>query len=450
MTRRFILAHLQRNFTLAYPVMLSQLGHVMVGVADSAMVGRLGPEPLAAAALGNVIFYLLFTFGMGVSYAITPLVAAADGEGDKQQIGRVLNNGFLINLITGVIIFSVVVLGSGVLYHLDQDEGVVRMAVPYLKIITLSIIPFMIFQTFRQFAEGLSLTRQAMYITISANVINVGLNYLFIFGKGGFEPMGLDGAGWATLISRVLMAAGMVGFILFWRRFKPYWREFGIKKYSKALISRLLGIGIPAGLQFTFEVGAFGVTAIMIGWFGAEALAAHQIAINLASITYMVATGLAASATIRVGNQLGRKDIPQLRMAAFTIFGMVIILMTFSAVIFIALRNYLPYFYISDVEVVAIAAPLLVIAGLFQLSDGLQVVALGALRGMEDVKIPTVFTFVAYWVLGIPLGYYLGFVRGLGPEGVWYGLLVGLSVVAITLCIRFQRFTKRLLALHSN
>ena len=436
--------HLQKNFTLAYPVMISQLGHVMVGVADSMMVGRLGATPLAAASLGNVIFHLLLTFGIGVSYGITPLVAAADGENNTQQGGLILKHGFIVNLLTGIILFLVVLGGNKILYFLNQPEEVVALAIPYLNIVTLSLIPLLFFQTFRQFAEGLSLTKQAMIVVVSANLINVGLNYIFIFGKLGLPPMGLNGAGWASLIARIIMALSMFGFVYFAKRFKVYWQYFSFRNYSGKLFNRLLKIGIPAGLQFIFEVGAFGFSAVMIGWLGAKTLAAHQIAINLASISYMAASGLSAAATIRVGNQLGRKDIPTLRTAAFTLYGMVLVFMSFCALVFFLGRNYFPTIYISDIEVISLAAPLIVIAGLFQLSDGAQVVGLGALRGLEDVKIPTVFTFIAYWVIALPLGYYLGFKLGWGANGIWIGLSVGLTLAAVVLMVRFNRMTRKL------
>lgn len=434
-------SHFRKNFSLAYPVMLSQLGHVMVGVADNLMVGRLGAIPLAAASLANAVFFLLLTFGIGVSYAITPLVAAADGEGNKERIASVLKHGLAINMITGVLLFIVVLSGAEGLNYMGQPEDVVKMAIPYLGVITFSIIPFMLFQTYRQFAEGLSLTKQAMYITVAANVINILLNYILIYGKLGIEPMGLMGAGWATLISRVLMGIMMMSFVYFSHRFKDYREAFKLRDYTKRKLSKMLGIGVPAGMQFTFEVSAFGAAAIMMGWLGTSSLAAHQIAINLASISYMMASGLSAAATIRVGNQLGRNDIPTLRKAAFSLYIMVLIFMSMWAVIFLVGKFYLPSLYINDQEVIQMASSLIVIAAFFQLSDGSQVVGLGALRGLADVKLPTLFTFIAYWVLGLPIGYFLGFEMGMGAEGIWYGLLIGLSVVAVTLFIRFNHLS---------
>ena len=436
--------HFKKNFSLAYPVMLSQLGHVMVGVADNLMVGRLGAIPLAGSSLANAVFFLLLTFGIGVSYAITPLVAAADGEGNKDKIASVLKHGLAINVITGGLLFVLVLLGADALNFMNQPADVVTMAIPYLGVITFSIIPFMIFQTYRQFAEGLSLTKQAMYITVIANLINIILNYILIYGKLGFEPMGLMGAGWATLISRVLMGFMMMAFVYFSHRFKDYRDGFRFKDFTKKKISKMLGIGVPAGMQFTFEVSAFGAAAIMMGWIGASSLAAHQIAINLASISYMMASGLSAAATIRVGNQLGRNDIPTLRKAAFSIYMMVLIFMSLWAVVFLLGKFYLPTLYINDAEVIQMASSLIIIAAFFQLSDGAQVVGLGALRGLSDVKLPTLFTFIAYWVLGLPIGYWLGFKMGFGAQGIWYGLFIGLSVVAVTLFARFNHLSKKI------
>ncbi|MDN5203437.1 MATE family efflux transporter [Fulvivirgaceae bacterium BMA10] len=437
--------HFKKNITLAYPVMLSQFGHVMVGVADSVMVGRVGVESLAAASLANSIFHLLMMFGIGISYAITPLVAQADGENDYKKSGNLLKHGLLANSFSGLTLVVIITSSTFILHYLNQPAEVVKLAIPYLGIIGLSIFPFMLFQTFRQFAEGLSLTRQAMYVTIGANVINIALNYVLIFGKLGFDPMGLNGAGLATLISRILMVILMGSFIYFAPRFRPYLKGLQFKNFEKKIVRKLLGIGVPVGLQFIFEVGAFAFAAIMAGWLGADALAAHQIAISMVSISYMTASGISAAATIRVGNQLGMKDIFTMRRAGFTTFIMAGIFMTACGLIFITLNDFLPTLYIDDQQVIRVASSLLIIAAFFQISDGIQVVGLGALRGMADVKMPTIITLVAYWVLGLPIAYLLGFILDFGMEGIWYGLLIGLSVAAILLFTRFSYISKKLL-----
>jgi MATE family multidrug resistance protein len=433
------------TFYLAYPVMLSQLGQVLVGVADSMMVGRLGAVPLAAASLANSIFFVVLMFGIGVSMAMTPLVAMADGNHKGKRISRLFNHGFIINMAGGILMFFLIVMASPFLKNLNQPEEVVTLAIPYLAIITFSLLPFMFFQTFKQFAEGLSQTKQAMYITIFCNGINVFLNWVMIYGNLGFPALGLNGAGWATLISRIFMGLMMAYYVWNSKRYKPYNLSLKMTKLSFPMLSKLIKIGVPTGFQFIFEVGAFSAAAIMMGWIGVTALAAHQIAINLASVSYMMASGLSTAAMIRVGNQLGRNDIRALREAGFTVFVMVAIFMSVAAVIFIIFREFLPALYINDVSVIQMSATLLIIAGFFQLSDGIQVVGLGALRGMSDVKVPTIVTLVAYWVIGLPLGYILAFSFGMQEIGIWVGLLVGLTVTGIMLLYRFHKLSQRLL-----
>lgn len=441
--------HLNTTFHLAYPVMLSQLGQVSVGVADSMMVGRLGALPLAAASLGNSIFFVLMMFGIGISMGITPLISIADGKGKTKRISRLFSHGLWINIVTSILL-TIIVLGlSQGLHFLNQPDEVVVLAIPYLLIITASLLPMMIFQTFKQMAEGLSQTKQAMYITILCNLVNVFLNWVLIWGYLGAPGLGLNGAGWATLISRVLMMVMMGGYILYSQRYKIYNLNFSIRNASFPMISRILKIGIPTGFQFIFEVSAFSAAAIMMGWIGVNALAGHQIALNLASISYMMATGLATAGMIRVSNQIGKGNIKAMREAGMVVFGMVIAFMFLAAILFITARYYLPTLYIDDPEVIALSASLLIIAGLFQLSDGVQVVGLGVLRGMEDVKIPTFVTLMAYWVLGLPLGYLLAFEFGFAEKGIWYGLLIGLSITAVMLFYRFRALSKKRLLAHS-
>jgi MATE family multidrug resistance protein len=241
------------------------------------------------------------------------------------------------------------------------------------------------------------------------------------------------------------MAIMMAAFVYFNHRFTEYWKAFTLGSFSPALIMRNLQLGIPMAFQTTFEVTTFGIAVIVIGWLGEIPLAAHNIAINMASVTYMISLGISATAMIRVGNQLGKKDYKTMRNVALTCFIMVIGFMSVMAVLFIAGRNYFPTWYIDDIEVVKQASLLLIVAGLFQLSDGIQVIALGALRGMSDVKIPTLITLIAYWGFGLPLGYVLGFNFDLGAMGVWFGLLAGLSLAAVLLFIRFNNLSQRLI-----
>ena len=432
------------NFLLAYPVMVSMLGQVMTGVADSIMVGWTGATPLAASSFANIFFTLPLFFGVGLSYAITPLVAEAHGANHPKSIIETLRNGFLINMIAGVTLVVVIFAIEPTLHYMSQPPEVVLLAIPYLRIVALSIIPTMLFQTFRQFAEGLHKTRMAMVIVIVSNLINIALNYVLIYGKFGFPEMGLNGAGLATLIARIIMGVWMAAYIYYGKYFTAYRAGFRIGQYSKQLINKILHIGIPAGSQFLFEAGAFGFSAVMMGWIGTTALAAHQIAINLATISYMTTSGLGAAATIRVAHFLGQADFRTMRRVAFVMIVMAALIMALWAVLFITGKRFLPLLYIQDEAVLALAAPLMIIAGFFQLSDGMQVVCAGVLRGLKDVKIPSVLIFVAYWVIALPLGYWLAFPMGFGANGVWIGLLVGLTITATLMIIRFNKLSRKL------
>ncbi|MBB6325485.1 MATE family multidrug resistance protein [Algoriphagus iocasae] len=435
--------HFRITFNLAFPVMLSQLGQVSVGVADSMMVGRLGALPLAAASLGNSIFFVILMFGMGVSMGITPLVSVAEGKGKNKRISNLFRHGFWINIATSLVLTILVLIIAQGLNFLEQPEEVVTLTIPYLFVITASLLPFMIFQTFKQFAEGLSQTKQAMYITIFCNLVNVFLNWVLIFGKLGAPEMGLMGAGWATLISRILMPIMMGWYVLKSKRYQIYNLSMVLKLWSLPMFSRILNVGIPTGFQYIFEVSAFSTAAIMMGWLGVNALAGHQIAINLASISYMMAAGLSTAGMIRVSNQIGKGNFKAMKEAGMVVYAMAMIFMFTTALIFVAFKDFLPTLYIDDPEVVSLSASLLVIAGFFQLSDGAQVIGLGVLRGMEDVKIPTLVTLVAYWVIGLPLGYLLAFNFGFAEKGIWYGLLIGLSVTAFLLYFRFRKLSKQ-------
>lgn len=431
------LTHYKRTFLLAYPVCLSQLGHIMVGVVDTAMAGYVGTEAQAAVALANSIFTLILVFAIGFSFGITPPVAAADGNKDQQQITLLLSNGLLINLLLGILLFAFLSISSPLLHYLNQPESVVEMAIPFFNILMLSLIPITMFATLKQFTEGLSYTKMAMIISIGSNLLNILLNYVFIFGKAGIEPMGIMGSCWATFISRTLMAIGMLIYLFRSKHFRAYREGFSIRNISVELIKKITGIGIPSGFQFLFEVGAFSFAAIMVGWLGTKQLAAHQIALSLASITYMIASGVGAAATVRVGNYYGKKNKDNLRTAGLSALIMVMVFMTISAITFVSAREWLPSFFSNNAEVKAMASSLLIIAALFQLSDGIQVVGLGALRGIEDVRVPTYITLISYWVIALPGAYLMGFTFELGIKGIWYGLMIGLSVAAILLFTRF-------------
>jgi MATE family, multidrug efflux pump len=434
--------HFIRTLQIAWPIMFGQLGHIMASLVDTAMVGQVGYVSLAAAALANSFFVLFLTFGMGTSYGIGPLVSAADGQKDHTAIVQWLRHGMIVNFLSGVLLFLLIIISSPLIMHLNQPADVVILALPYLKILALSIIPFMVFQHFRQFAEGLAYTKAAMYISLISNVLNVLLNYVLIFGKFGFPRMELIGAGWATLISRVIMAGLMIGYVYYNRHFKKFREGFQLRNLSKYYNITLLKLGVPIGFQYTFEAGAFVVGAFLIGTMGDIPLAAHQVAIMLAATTYLMASGISSAVTVRVGKYLGMGDLANIRRSANTGFILVFLFMGFCALLFIAFREVLPVLFSNNTEVRSIASLLLIVAAIFQLSDGVQVVALGALRGIKNVRMPTLIAIFSYWVISLPAGYFLAFKLHLNVFGIWWGFAIGLTSAAIMLTIRFYKSIK--------
>ena len=416
----------------------------MVGVVDTAMVGQIGTIEQAAVALSNSLYTLVLVFGLGVSYGVTPLVAAADSSKNHSESAALLKHGIIINTVLGILLFVLLFAISPVLNLFNQKQEVVDLAIPFLNVMMLGMIPLCIFSGFKQFTEGLSFTQIAMWITVGSNLLNILLNYLMIFGHWGFPEMGLMGSCWASFISRVAMALAMFAYVYYNKHFKIYWKGFTFRNVSKELTKKILGIGVPSGLQWVFEVGAFAFAVIMIGWISPDAQAAHQIALSIAASTYMMASGLSAAASVRVGNQLGLKSREGVRTAGFSAFVMVLGFMSLMAILFILFQHFLPTLFSKESNVISIATSLIVIAAFFQLSDGVQVVGLGALRGMKDVKIPTIITLIAYWAVGLPMSYVFGFKMNLGVEGIWYGLSLGLTIAAVFLLWRFNYVSKRI------
>ncbi|MDU0372385.1 MATE family efflux transporter [Hymenobacter endophyticus] len=439
MSRSAFRAHLIPTLSLAYPVMLSQLGHVLVNVCDSMVVGQTGKIPLAAVSLSVNVSTVVMMLGLGTTMGITPLVAAADGRRDVPLLGRLLVNGVWLSVLAGIVLALFGLLVPFILPHLNQPAPVVELATPWVRVMFLSFLPLMVFQGFKQFAEGLGLTRQAMLLSVQANVLNAVLCYGLVFGKLGMPEMGMMGAAWATFIARVLMAILMAAYVLLAVRLRPYRQAAALNLLPDAAgLRRLLGLGAPIGVQMTFEMGAFSFAGLMMGWLGITQQAAHQIAINVASVTYMAASGIAAAATIRVGKYMGAQDGVGARQAGFMAYLITFAFMSLMGLVLILARHHIPQYYNHDPAVVKQAAGLLLIAAAFQISDGVQVVGLGALRGLEDVKVPSVVALLAYWVVALPLGYVLGFRLGWGATGVWIGLLTGLTLVAGVLLVRFR------------
>ena len=441
-----------RNLQLAWPIILGLLGHTVVGLVDNIMVGKLGTGPLAAVSLGNSFLFMGMSVILGFSTGITPLVAASDSTNNTKEGKSVLKNGLLLVTGLGVLLTLIIFFIRPLLYHMKQTEEVVKLAIPYLNIVALSLIPLAVFQAFKQFADGLSQTKYSMWATIIANVLNVVLNYVLIYGIWIFPEMGIVGAAWGTLISRVVMAIAMYLYIYKKEKFLVYFENLWKEKFLKTTIKKLNGIGFPSALQMFFEFGIFTAGIWLSGTLGKNPQAANQIALNLSSMTFMFAMGLAVVATIRVGNQYGLMNFKELRRIAFSIFLLILIMDVIFAIFFMIYNEFLPTLYldVNDVanqqdntEVIAITAKLMIIAAFFQLFDGMQAVVLGALKGMQDVKIPTAITFVAYWIISFPICYLAGITFGYGSEGIWLGFLVGLGASAGMLLWRFNLVTKR-------
>ena len=434
--------------TLALPVMLTQVGQVSVNLFDNIIVGKLlGAQALASVSLGNSMFFAIFVFALGFSLAIPPLVSEAHSRNDQSTINSVLRHGFIINMGIGLLLMIVLLLSLPLLYHMDQPEEIIPDTIGFLSIMTLSIVPFMAFQTLREFSEGLSYTIGVTKATILANVINIVLNYVFIKGMFGIPPMGVKGSALASLIARIFMMVFLYYILLRQETTRRYLKAFSIKisSLSRQMFSRMIKIGFPTALQMFFEVTAFAGAAFICGLVSANDIASHQIALSMASFTFNLSIGFSVASTVMIGRRSGEQDFVGLKQTGINNLKIVFIFMAFCGLFFIVGRDILPVFFTKkeDVEVIVLASKLLIIAALFQLSDGIQVVALGCLRGIQDVRIPSLITFVSYWIITIPLGYFLCVPMKMGALGMWIALGLGLTISAVFLVVRFLQLSQR-------
>lgn len=449
----------KRNLKLAFPVMLTQFGAVMVGFADSIMVGHYGTADLAAVSFSNALFFTVMVFSMGAVMGITPLVGHVHGRLEKlisqgttdeeiahkhEQIASYLSNGFVFTALMCLISLAILAPCIPFLDVFGQEPEVVLRARPYYILIVLSIVPFLLFCFFKQFLEGLGNTFMAMMITLGCNILNIFLNWIFIFGHWGFTPMGAEGAGWASLIARCLMPVCFL-IAMFckadWRRYLSAMRA---RLITRREVEHLLAIGTPIGLQSFAEAFLFTASFVIIGWISKEALAAHHIANQMADLTFMLALGIGSATTIRVSHQLGKGDLQAVRMASNASVHLCLLMNTIGAAIMIFGRNYIPYLFTDDPEVVPIASTLLVIAGTLQYADGLQCIGAAMLRGIQDVRVPMRIALFTYIGVALPLGLYLTFPAGLGAKGMWIAFVVALAIPAVLFHIRFNRRMKEL------
>ena len=443
------------NMQLAYPVIIGMLGHTLIGIVDNIMVGKLGSTELAAVSLGNSMIFVAMSLGIGFSTAITPIVAEADAENDTSKIRSAFHHGLFLCVILGFSLFGLVVLAKPIMELLHQPKEVISLAKPFVDWVAFSLVPLIIYQGYKQFADGLSMTKVSMYAIVMANILHVIINYCLIYGVWIFPKMGIIGAALGTVISRIAMVVFMHIILSRKEQLKQYFHDFSFDEIKKEMIKKIVNLGLPSAMQMLFEVVLFTAGIWLCGNIGKTSQAANQIALSLASMTFMVAMGLSVVSMIRISNQKGLSNYKQLVIVARSIFLLAILIEILFAVMFVALHQILPYLFLNmenqsqlldNQEVIAIAAKLLLVAAVFQISDGLQVVVLGALRGLQDVKIPMYITFVAYWIVGFPISFYLGEYTSLKAVGVWIGLLAGLTTAAVFLFIRFHYLTKKLIS----
>lgn len=436
------------SLKLALPVMLTQVGQVSVNLFDNIIVGKLlGAQALASVSLGNAVFFSIFVFALGFSFAIPPLVSEAHSQQKHSVINSVFRHGFVINLGIGLLLMILLLVALPLLYHMDQPKEIIPDTIGFLGIMTLSILPFMVFQTLREVSEGLSFTIGVTKATIFANIINVFLNYVFIKGLFGFSEMGVEGSALASLIARIFMMVFLYYVLLKEPKTRRYIKYFSLKttEFSKAMFQKMLKLGFPTALQMFFEITAFAAAAFICGMVSSKDIASHQIALSMASFTFNLCIGFSVASTVMIGRKLGKKKYTELKEVGINNIKIVFIFMAFCGMVFILARNILPTFFTQaeDVAVIELASQLMIVAALFQLSDGVQVVALGALRGIQDVKIPSIITFVAYWLITIPLGYVLCVPLKMGAFGMWIALGLGLTISAVLLVVRFLKLSQR-------
>lgn len=436
------LPYYRRNLQIAVPVMLSQAGQVLVQQVDNMMVGSVGTTELAAASFANSVFILGMILGMGFTFGLTPIVGHAFATGDNHRSGTLFRNAIVVNMTTGILLTIIMFFISFIMDRMGQSENVVALAIPYYRIQVISLLPFLLYYTFKQYSEGLGNTKVAMYITITANIINIIFNYILIFGKLGAPELGLNGAGYATLLARTIMPILFI--VAFYKSatLKRHLIFLKIALLDTKIMRQLFQVGWPIALQMLLEVSAFAMSGIMIGWIGEIPLAAHQIALGLASVTFMIITGIGSATTIRIAHQYSKKEFTSVKKATYASLHLVLIFMTFTAISFLLFRHQIPKLYNQNPEVIALAAQLLIMAAIFQIFDGVQVVMLSALRGLADVKTAMFYAFISYIVINIPISYFLAFIIGWGAIGVWIGFILGLGVAATLFYLRFNKQCK--------
>ena len=418
----------------AMPIVFINLGLQAMGVVDALMVGQLGGAAIAAVALGNFYFFNASVFGMGLLCAIDPVVAQAVGAGDHHGVARGVQRGFVLAALVSVVVYLALLPVEWLLLTLDQPPDVVKDTAVYTHRRALAIVPFFAFSVFRQTLQAMGPVRHILIAAAVANVVNILVNWLLIFGHAGAPALGVEGAGYATAASTWVMA--LVLLTLAWPLLRPAIRPWRRETLHWGPFSRMLRIGMPIGVQWFFESFAFGVTALFMGWMGTASLAGHEIALNLAAMTFMVPLGISGAAAAVIGRAIGRSDMPAARRDAIAAIACGGGVMCISGVVFIVAPQWLATRYTTEAATVAVAVSLIPLAGMFQVFDGLQAVTSGVLRGTGDTRVPAMLHLIAFWGIGIPLGMYLGFRTPLRERGLWMGLVAGLAAAAVLQSLR--------------
>jgi MATE family multidrug resistance protein len=424
---------------LAAPVIVAQLSQMGMGVIDTLMVAPLGNEQLGAAGIGSAVYFFYMVFGFGILSAVGPMVAHAFGAGDNEEIDRSVGQGFWMALVLGAVGLVVCWNIGPILRALGQAPAVIRYAEEFVEALSYGLIANLLFSVLRVFCDGVSRTRVAMVISFVAMFLNAGFNYLLIYGRFGFPALGVAGSGYATSIVRWMMLAMMAYYVFRSRDFKHYRLLHYARRIDPRRIWEMLRLGVPIGAGHSMENGVFGFTSMLMGQISTVALASHQVAINVAAVTFMVPLGVSIATSTRVGQAIGRREPHAAALAGWTGMAMAGFFMCCTGVTFLLIPRQIIGLYTDAADVLAYASTLLMIAGAFQFSDGIQVAAMGALRGLKDTTRPMIVNLIAYWIVGLPVGYLLAFRFGYGGSGLWWGLTIGLTVAALLHSLRFRR-----------
>lgn len=429
---------------IGFPIVLGQLGIIILGFADTLMIGHHSTNELAAASFVNNIFNLIILFGTGFAYGLTPLIGESYGKKDYINIGKLLKNSLFSNLIIAVFLSAIMCVLYIRIEYLGQPKELMIYIKPYFLIVLSSILFVMLFNGFKQFAEGITDTKTPMWILIFGNIFNIIGNYILIYGKLGIPELGIIGAGLSTLISRILMLFAFIIIFLEENKYKEYKMGFRKSAITKETFKKMNLMGWPIALQMGMESASFNLSAIMIGWIGSIALAAHQIAGTISTLSFMVLYGMGAAISIRISYFKGQNDIIKIKETAISGFHLNMTICIFAALIYFLIKNHIGYLFTDNQDVAAITSSLIIILMLYQIGDGTQITFANALRGISDVKSMMYIAFIAYFIVSLPIGYIFGFILNWGIYGVWLAYPIGLSVAGILFAFRFNRKIKQL------